>query len=118
MVCVAGDGDMLMYPQELATARQFGAAVVVLVVNNGLYGTIRMHQARRYPGRVSATRIAGTDFVDLARAFGAQAERDDATADFAPALERALRAGRSALIELIVDPDQITPATHLTDQAP
>jgi acetolactate synthase I/II/III large subunit len=117
VICVAGDGDFLMYPQELATARQFGANLVVLVVNNGLYGTIRMHQARRFPGRVSATRIEGADFVALARSFGAQAERVDNTENFAPALQRALSAGRPALIELIVDPDQITPTLRLTDGA-
>jgi len=117
VICVAGDGDFLMYPQELATARQFGAHVVVLVVNNGLYGTIRMHQARRFPGRISATSIEGPDFVALARSFGAYAERVEATEDFAAAFQRALDAARPALIELIVDPDQITPTLRLTDGA-
>ena len=65
-VCVAGDGDFLMYPQELATAAQYGARVIVLIVNNGMYGTIRMHQDRRFPGRVSGTELAGPDFVALA----------------------------------------------------
>lgn len=117
VVCVAGDGDFLMYPQELATAHQFGANVVVLVVNNGLYGTIRMHQARRFPGRISATKIEGPDFVALAQSFGAHAERVETTEAFSSAFERALGAGRPALIELIVDPDQITPTLRLTDQA-
>ncbi len=116
VVCVAGDGDFLMYPQELATALQFGANVVVLVVNNGLYGTIRMHQARRFPGRISATVIKGPDFVALAHAFGAHAEQVETTEAFGPAFERALSAGRPALIELIVDPDQITPTLRLTDR--
>ena len=115
VICVAGDGDFLMYPQELATAKQFGAAVIVLVVNNGLYGTIRMHQARRFPGRISATRIEGPDFAALARSFGAQAARVETTADFAPALQAALAAGTPALLELIVDPDQITPTMRLSD---
>jgi acetolactate synthase-1/2/3 large subunit len=108
-VCVAGDGDFLMYPQELATAAQYGARVVVLVVNNGMYGTIRMHQERRFPGRVSGTALAGPDFVALAQSFGAWAERVDTTEGFAPAFERALAAGRSAVLELRVDPNQITP---------
>ena len=92
-VCVAGDGDFLMYPQELATAAQYGARVIVLVVNNGMYGTIRMHQERRFPGRVSGTDLAGPDFVALARSFGAHAERVETTEAFAPAFERALRRG-------------------------
>ena len=108
-VCVAGDGDFLMYPQELATAAQYGARVLVLVVNNGMYGTIRMHQERRFPGRISATQLATPDFVGLARSFGAYAERVDTTDAFAPALERALAADGSAVLELRVDPNQITP---------
>ncbi len=115
VICVAGDGDFLMYPQELATAKQFGANVVVLIVNNGLYGTIRMHQARRFPGRPSATALEGPDFVALAQSFGAYGERVESTDAFALALSRALGAGRPAVIELIVDPDQITPVTRLTD---
>jgi len=113
-VCVAGDGDFLMYPQELATAAQYGARIVVLVVNNGLYGTIRMHQDRRFPGRVSGTELAGPDFVALARAFGAHAERVETTEVFAPAFARACGAGRSAVVELVTDPDQITPDRRLS----
>jgi acetolactate synthase I/II/III large subunit len=108
-VCVAGDGDFLMYPQELGTVAQYGARLLVLIVNNGMYGTIRMHQERRFPGRVSATELASPDFVGLARSFGAYAERVETTDTFAPALERALAAGRSAVLELRVDPNQITP---------
>ena len=108
-VCVAGDGDFLMYPQELATAAQYGARLLVLVVNNGMYGTIRMHQERRFPGRVSATDLVGPDFVALAKSFGAHAERIDTTEAFVPAFERALGAGQSAVLELRVDPNQITP---------
>ena len=113
-VCVAGDGDFLMYPQELATAAQYGARIIVLVVNNGMYGTIRMHQDRRFPGRVSSTALAGPDFVALARSFGAHAERVEATEAFAPAFERACAAGRSAVLELAMDPDQITPERRLS----
>jgi acetolactate synthase-1/2/3 large subunit len=108
-VCVAGDGDFLMYPQELATAAQYGARLIVLIVNNGMYGTIRMHQERRFPGRVSATALAAPDFVQLAHSFGAHAERVETTEAFAPAFERALAAERSAVLELRVDPNQITP---------
>ncbi|HEY3158879.1 MAG TPA: thiamine pyrophosphate-dependent enzyme, partial [Vicinamibacterales bacterium] len=108
-VCVAGDGDFLMYPQELATAAQYGARLIVLIVNNGMYGTIRMHQERRFPGRVSATDLAGPDFVALARSFGAWAERVETTDVFAPAFERALAAKGSAVLELRVDPNLITP---------
>ena len=84
VVCFAGDGCFMMYPQELATAAQFGATPVVIVVNNGMLGTIRMHQEREYPGRVSATRLDNPDFVALARAFGAHAERVECSADFPP----------------------------------
>jgi acetolactate synthase I/II/III large subunit len=113
VVCFAGDGCFLMYPQELATATQFGAAIVVLVVNNGMYGTIRMHQERRFPGRVSGTRLDGPDFVALARSFGAHGERVSETGQFAAAFERALGAGVPALLELCVDPAQITPGLRL-----
>jgi len=108
-VCVAGDGDFLMYPQELATAAQYGARLLVLIVNNGMYGTIRMHQERRFPGRVSATDLAAPDFVRLAQSFGAYAERVETTEAFATAFDRALGAGTSAVLELRVDPNQITP---------
>ena len=114
IVCVAGDGDFLMYPQELATAAQYGARVIVLVVNNGMYGTIRMHQDRRFPGRVSSTDLAGPDFVALAKSFGAHAERVETTEAFASAFERACDAGRSAVLELVMDRDQITPDRRLS----
>jgi acetolactate synthase-1/2/3 large subunit len=113
-VCVAGDGDFLMYPQELATAAQYGARVIVLVANNGMYGTIRMHQDRRFPGRVSGTELAGPDFVALATSFGAHAERVETTDAFASAFERACAAGRSAVLELVMDPGQITPDRRLS----
>jgi acetolactate synthase-1/2/3 large subunit len=113
-VCVAGDGDFLMYPQELATAAQYGARMVVLIVNNGMYGTIRMHQDRRFPGRVSGTDLAGPDFVALAQAFGAYAERIEATDSFEAAFDRACAAGRPAVLELVMDRDQITPDRRLS----
>jgi acetolactate synthase-1/2/3 large subunit len=113
VVCFAGDGCFLMYPQELATALQYGAAVIVIVVNNGMYGTIRMHQERRFPGRVSATDLSGPDFVALAKSFGAYAERIETTDAFAAAFNRALEANRPALLELRVDRNQITPDRRL-----
>lgn len=114
VVCFAGDGCFQMYPQELTTAAAVGANVVVLVVNNGMYGTIRMHQERRYPGRVSGTGIVNPDFVALAQACGAWAERLTSAQGFADAFARACAAGRPALLELCTDPRQITPAMRLS----
>jgi acetolactate synthase-1/2/3 large subunit len=110
---VAGDGDFLMTAQELATARQYGAAVIFVVVDNGAYGTIRMHQERDYPGRVMATELHNPDFVAYARAFGAWATRVDDTAAFPAALESARAAGGPALIHLATDIDDITPGRTL-----
>ncbi|NKJ49241.1 thiamine pyrophosphate-binding protein [Burkholderia sp. SG-MS1] len=114
VVAFAGDGCFMMYPQELATAVQFGAPLVVIVVNNGMLGTIRMHQEREYPGRVSATKLENPDFVAFAKSFGAYAERVERTEDFPAAFERARKAGVAALIELRTDPRQITPANRLS----
>ena len=109
VVCVAGDGCFMMYPQELATAVEYGASLIVLVANNGMYGTIRMHQERDYPGRVSGTSLKGPDYTALARSFGAHAERVTSAQDFPAAFARARAAGGVALIELVTDPLQITP---------
>ncbi len=98
-----------MYAQELATAVEYGAPLIVLVANNGMYGTIRMHQERDYPGRVSGTRLQGPDYAALARACGAHGERVTSTQDFPAAFARAQAAGGVALIELVTDPLQITP---------
>ncbi len=111
---LCGDGDFLMTGQEIATAAQYGAAFVALVVNNGKYGTIRMHQEREYPGRVYATELKNPDFAAYARAFGGHGETVERTEDFAPAFERAWNSGKPALIELKIDPDAITPATTLS----
>ncbi|HEX6689803.1 MAG TPA: thiamine pyrophosphate-binding protein [Burkholderiales bacterium] len=111
---VCGDGDFLMNGQEIATAAQYGAAFVALVVNNGMYGMIRMHQEREYPGRVSGTELKNPDFAAYARAFGGHGETVEKTEDFAPAYERAAASGKPALIELRIDPDAITPATTLS----
>ncbi|OWT56875.1 thiamine pyrophosphate-binding protein [Candidimonas nitroreducens] len=115
VVCLAGDGCFLMYPQELATAAEHGAKLVVLVVNNGMYGTIRMHQERRHPGRISGTRLQGPDYVTLAQSFGAYGERVTRGADFPAAFARAREAGGLALLELQVDPRQITPTMRLAE---
>jgi acetolactate synthase-1/2/3 large subunit len=113
VVSVAGDGCFLMTGHELATAVQYDARVIILVVNNGMYGTIRMHQERHYPGRVSGTGIVNPDFVMLARAYGAYGELVERTEDFSAAFERARNAKSPALLELRVDPDAITPRTTL-----
>jgi acetolactate synthase I/II/III large subunit len=97
-----------MTGQELGTAVQCGLAVVFVVVDNGMYGTIRMHQERRFPARVHGTALVNPDFAALARSYGAHGETVRATAEFAPAFERALAAGRPALLHLLVDPQALT----------
>ncbi len=113
VVCFAGDGDFLMSGQELATAVQYGAAVVILVINNGMYGTIRMHQEKHYPGRVIATQLQNPHFAAYARSFGALGEIVEDTAQFGPAMERCLAANKPAVIEIRIDPQAITPNTTL-----
>jgi len=115
VISLNGDGCFMMCGQELATAVQYGANVVFLVVNNGMYGTIRMHQEREYPGRVSGTELRNPDFAALARAYGAEGLTVERTEDFAPALDRAIRAGKPALIDLRIDPEQITPRASLSE---
>ena len=115
VVAFAGDGDFLMASQELATAIQYDTPIVVLVIDNGMYGTIRMHQERTYPGRVSGTELRNPDFAALAQAYSAFGERVERTADFPDALERALTAGRPALLHLVVDPEAITPRQTLSE---
>ena len=114
VVSFAGDGDFLMSGQELATAAQYGAKVIFIVVNNGMYGTIRMHQERHYPGRVSGTELRNPDFAALARAYGLHGEIVDKTADFEAAFERAWNAKTAALLELRIDPDSISPRATLS----
>jgi acetolactate synthase-1/2/3 large subunit len=114
VVNVAGDGDLLMTSQEMATATGYGAMKLVsLVVDNGTYGTIRMHQEREYPGRVSGSDLFNPDFAALARAYGWHAERVDGTAEFEPAFVRALGARRPALLHLKLDADVSTTRTTL-----
>lgn len=114
VVAVAGDGDFLMNGQELATAVQHRADILVIVVDNGGYGTIRMHQERAYPGRPAATALINPDFAALARAFGATAETVERTEDFAPALARLRAAAGVRLIHCRTDIEQITPAATLS----
>jgi acetolactate synthase-1/2/3 large subunit len=111
----AGDGDFLMNGQEFATAVQFGLPIIVVILNNGIYGTIRMHQEREYPGRVSGTTLTNPDFAAYARAFGGHGETVDRTEDFAPAFERARASGKPSIIEIKLDPEAITPVKTLTD---
>jgi acetolactate synthase-1/2/3 large subunit len=113
-ICFAGDGDFLMCGQELATAVQYGLPILVVVVDNGMYGTIRMHQEQRFPGRVVGTELVNPDFAAYAQAFGAFGENVERTEAFPDALERALGSGRPALLALRLDPEAITPRTTLT----
>ncbi len=114
VLCIAGDGDFMMTGQELATAVQYGANVVVAILDNGMYGTIRMHQEREFPARVMATELKNPDFVALARAYGAYAESVERTESFAPAFKRAIAANMPALLHLKLDPEAITPAQSLS----
>ncbi len=113
VVCIAGDGDFLMAGQELATAVQYDAPVIILVVNNGIYGTIRMHQEKNYPGRVIGTDIVNPHFAAFARSFGAVGEIVEDSAQFGAAFEKCVASGKPAVIELRTDPQAITPNTTL-----
>ncbi|QAY88559.1 thiamine pyrophosphate-binding protein [Pseudomonas sp. ACM7] len=114
VVSFSGDGCFLMNGQEIATAAQYGAHVIFVVINNGMYGTIRMHQERNYPGRVSGTELHNPDFAALAQAYGLHGEVVTATSEFAPAFERCLGMSRPSLIEVRVDPEALTPRLSLT----
>ncbi len=114
VVSFSGDGDFLMCGQELATAAQYSLKIVFFVVNNGMYGTIRMHQERDYPGRVSGTDLKNPDFAALARAYGLHGETVEQTADFEAAFERAWNAKTASLIELRIDPEAITTRATLS----
>jgi acetolactate synthase-1/2/3 large subunit len=114
VVCFAGDGCFLMHGQELATAVQYDLRPIFVVVNNGSLGTIRAHQERRYPGRVSGTDLRNPDFAAYARAFGAHGETVTATDQFPEAFARARSAGRAAVIEVRVDLEALTPSATLS----
>ncbi len=114
-VCIAGDGDFMMSAAELATAVQYGLDPIVLVVNNGMYGTIRMHQERLYPGRVTGTDLVNPDFAAFARSFGCYAETVERTGDVEAAFERSVASGGPAVIDLRVDPEAIHPRFTIAD---
>lgn len=115
VVCFAGDGCFLMNGQDFATAVKYSLPIIVLVINNNIYGTIRMHQERDYPGRVSATDLTNPDFAMLARAYGGHGETVETTEEFEGAWQRAVKSGKPAIIEIRLDPEAITPAKTLTD---
>ncbi len=113
VIAFTGDGDFMMNGQELATAMQYHANIIVIVIDNGIYATIRMHQEREYPGRVIGTDMVNPDFVALAMAHGAHGERVTRTDEFQSALVRCMKASSPALIEIRQDPDILTPSTTL-----
>jgi acetolactate synthase I/II/III large subunit len=113
VVALSGDGDFLMNGQDFATAVQFEAPVIVIVADNGIYGTIRMHQERNYPGRISSTQLRNPDFAAYARAFGGFGATVEKTADFPAAFRAAEQSGLPAVIHLRTDPEAITPSTTL-----
>jgi acetolactate synthase-1/2/3 large subunit len=114
VIAFAGDGDFLMTGQDFATAVQYDLPIIVIVVDNGMYGTIRMHQERHYPGRVVATGLKNPDFAAYARAFGGYGATVEKTADFFPAFDAAQRSGKPAILHLKVDPEALTPTMSLT----
>jgi acetolactate synthase-1/2/3 large subunit len=115
VVSMVGDGGFMMTGQEIATAFHHGVAPIVLVFNNQMYGTIRMHQERAYPWRVSGTALTNPDFARYIEAFGGHGEVVSETAEFAPAFRRAVESGKPALIELRVNPEQITTRATIAD---
>jgi acetolactate synthase-1/2/3 large subunit len=114
VICLAGDGCLQMTVNELSTAAQYGAQVIVIVANNGRYGTIRMHQERHYPARVSGTELFNPDFAALARAYGGHGEVVSDGRDFAAAFGRAKAAGSLAVIELKLDSEALTSSATLS----
>jgi acetolactate synthase-1/2/3 large subunit len=114
VVCIAGDGDFLMTGQDFATAVQYKLPVIVVVADNGLYGTIRMHQERDYPGRVVATELKNPDFVAYAMAFGGYGALVEKTADFPAAFAQAVATGKPSIIHLKIDPEAISTAATIT----
>ncbi len=114
VICYTGDGDFMMTCQELATAVQYNIPIIIILANNGTYGTIRMHQERDYPERISGTGLKNPDFAAMAASFGAHGETVRKTADFEGAFTRAQNSNRPALINCLIDADAITPQTTLT----
>ena len=114
VVIFAGDGDFLMHGQEFATALQYQLPVIVVLLDNAMYGTIRMHQEREYPGRISGTELKNPDFAAYAKAFGGHGERVERTEEFAPALARARASGLPSILHCLIDPEAITPTGTLS----
>jgi acetolactate synthase-1/2/3 large subunit len=114
VLCFAGDGDFQMNGMELGVAQQYGVAPIILVLNNGTYGTIRMHQEREYPGRVSGTGLVNPDFTKIAEAFGMYGEKVEATEDFEGAFERVVAAPTGGLLELMIDQEGLAPKATVT----
>jgi acetolactate synthase I/II/III large subunit len=114
VLAMVGDGGFMMSGQELATAAQYGARPIVLLFNNGIYGTIRMHQERDHPMRVHGTMLKTHDFIRIAEGYGCHAERVTRTEDFPAALDRARASGLPAVLELVTDPEQITSRTTIS----
>jgi acetolactate synthase-1/2/3 large subunit len=114
VICFAGDGCFMMHGQEFITAVRYGLPIITLLINNNTYGTIRMHQERQYPGRVSGTDLVNPDFAAFARAYGGHGETVETTAEFAPAFERARASGKPSIIEIKLDAEAITPTRTLT----
>jgi acetolactate synthase-1/2/3 large subunit len=113
VIAMAGDGCFQMTGQEFGTAVQFGANIVVVVVDNGIYGTIRMHQEREFPGRVSGTALVNPDFAALARAYGGLGLTVTRDGELAPAIAEALAADRPVIVHMTISPEAITPTTTL-----
>jgi acetolactate synthase-1/2/3 large subunit len=114
VVCFTGDGDLMMTVQELATAVQHKLNIIVVIIDNGMYGTIRMHQEKNFPGRPYAVDLQNPDFVAMAKSFGCAAYLVNKTEDFAPAFERALKNNTPSLLHVKIDPEAITPSKSLS----
>jgi acetolactate synthase-1/2/3 large subunit len=115
VVAFCGDGDFMMNCQELATALRYQAQPIVLIINNGMYGTIRMHQEREFKSRVSGTELTNPDFVRLAESFSMPGFRVERTEQFALALQAALKSSKGAIIEIVIDPEAISPSKRLSE---
>ncbi len=115
VIAFAGDGCFQTSGHELGTARQYDLPIIVIIINNGIHGSIRMHQERHYPGRVIATDIVNPDFTAYARAFGLDATLIETAAEFGPALRAAIANRRPAVLELRLDPEALTPDATLSE---
>jgi acetolactate synthase I/II/III large subunit len=115
VVAFAGDGCFMMNGQEFATAVQYDLPIIVVIVDNGMYGTIRMHQELHYPRRISGTMLKNPDFAAYAKAFGGHGERVERTEDFAPAFERALASKKPSILHCLIDPEALTPTRTLSE---